>query len=404
MKKYVYEYWLANIHGIGSKTIFKLLDLTGGSAKDLFFCRQEIIDGAGILRKGQLYAFLQSRITKQVHKEYEKLAAQGIDFIPFTSSEYPKRLKNIPDPPFGLYVKGKLPREDRPCVAVIGARLCSSYGKDMARMFGNRLGIEDIQVISGLARGVDSIGQLAAMEAGGESYGVLGCGVDICYPAENQSIYNQAVVQGGIISEYSIHTNPKASYFPPRNRIISGLSDALLVIEAKEKSGTSITVDMALEQGRDVYALPGRVTDALSFGCHKLIKQGAEIVISAQDFAQEILQNFYSISGDMSGSTQEKTRHVPFGKIMQSSFREMEYHVSENMENMENMRLHGMEQQVYSALEADLKTIDCIYEKVKETIECDVREVMQSLASLQIKGMVEKEGGSYRVPWKNSCV
>ncbi|MCM1058225.1 MAG: DNA-processing protein DprA [Firmicutes bacterium] len=202
--------------------------------------------------------------------------------------EYPRRLREIPGPPKRLYVLGKLPEEQIPTVAVIGARDCSEYGKYVASGLGAALGRSGIQVVSGMARGVDGISQEAALDAGGSSFAVLGSGVDICYPAGNRQLYEKLKLTGGILSEYPPGTPPVSRHFPPRNRIVSGLSDAVVVVEAREKSGTLITVDMALEQGREVYVVPGRVTDPLSGGCNRLLKLGAGLLLNREEFIEEL--------------------------------------------------------------------------------------------------------------------
>ncbi|MBQ4537919.1 MAG: DNA-processing protein DprA [Lachnospiraceae bacterium] len=221
-------------------------------------------------------------------EEYIQMTEQGISFVSMGDVGYPKRLLNIPDPPYGLFVKGSLPQEGGLSVALIGARDCSEYGKYVATELGRYLGKQGVSVISGMARGIDGISQIAALEEGGNSYGVLGCGVDICYPAQNRKLYDRLLENGGILSEYIPGTRPKAQHFPPRNRIVSGLADALVVIEARKKSGTLITVDMALEQGKEVYVVPGRVTDRLSDGCNSLLKQGAEVFLSPEEFVEEL--------------------------------------------------------------------------------------------------------------------
>lgn len=205
-------------------------------------------------------------------------------------AEYPQRLKNISGRPRNLYVLGRLPEENRLSVAIIGARDCSEYGKYVARELGTVLGGSGIAVISGMARGIDGISQEAALNAGGSSFGVLGCGVDVCYPKENRQLYERLKLSGGILSEYPPGSPALACHFPPRNRIVSGLADVVVVIEARVKSGTLITVDMALEQGREVYVVPGRVTDRLSDGCNRLIKQGAGILLSPEEFLRELLE------------------------------------------------------------------------------------------------------------------
>ena len=235
--------------------------------------------------------------------------------ILLTDREYPRRLLEIPQAPKQLYVRGKLPEEGVPSVAVIGARDCSYYGQEVAKRLGRLFGENGIQVISGMARGIDGIGQQAALQAGGSSFAVLGCGADICYPRQNQDLYDRLCKQGGVISEYEWGTPPRAGYFPPRNRIVSGLADAVIVVEARKKSGTLITVDMALEQGKEVYAVPGRLVDDLSSGCNYLIRNGAGILLDMEEFMEELWKQYRLKRGGMlqeggrwteSGQTEEK--------------------------------------------------------------------------------------------------
>lgn len=211
-----------------------------------------------------------------------------IFFITPFDEKFPEKLRNIPDAPGGLYVRGRLPVESEITVAVIGARECSDYGKYVAEGLGTFFGKNGVMVVSGMARGIDGISQWAALEAGGRSIGVLGCGADICYPAKNRALFDRLVEQGTILTEYPPGMPPKAMNFPARNRIVSGLADAVVVVEARSKSGTLITVDMALEQGREVFVVPGRVTDRLSDGCNRLIKQGAGILLSPEELLEEL--------------------------------------------------------------------------------------------------------------------
>lgn len=212
----------------------------------------------------------------------------GIRMVERGERDYPARLLEIPDPPERLYVLGRLPEEKVPSVAIIGARECSEYGSYVAARLGECMGRNGIQVISGMARGIDGIGQTAALDAGGSSFAVLGSGVDVCYPARNRRLYERLRERGGVLSEYPPGTPALSRNFPPRNRIVSGLADAVVVVEAREKSGTLITVDMALEQGKEVYAVPGRVTDALSSGCNRLVKLGAAMLLDPEELAEEL--------------------------------------------------------------------------------------------------------------------
>lgn len=189
--------------------------------------------------------------------------------------EYPQRLRILGDMPDKLYVEGGLPKDDQPSLAIVGARNCSCYGKNMAYEYARVLAAAGIQIVSGLARGVDAAAHAGALAAQGKTYGILGCGVDICYPASSRKLYETMKIQGGILSELDPGTPPMAYHFPRRNRLISGFADGVLIIEAKEKSGSLITADLALEQGKTVFALPGRAGDLLSEGCNRLIYQGA---------------------------------------------------------------------------------------------------------------------------------
>lgn len=244
-----------------------------------------------ILTAKQLGALLESRreidSRERLAERFLEMNRKGIFFTCRGEPDYPSKLIQIPDPPEGIYYRGKLP-EERLSVAVVGARDCSEYGIRVAEELGRYLGGQGVQVISGMARGIDGISQAAALSAGGSSFAVLGSGVDVCYPASNRALYEKLLERGGILSSYPPGTAPLSMNFPPRNRIVSGLADALVVVEAREKSGTLITVDMALEQGREVYVAPGRITDRLSDGCNRLLKQGAGVFLSPREFLAEI--------------------------------------------------------------------------------------------------------------------
>ena len=225
------------------------------------------------------------------------MMSENIKIYKKTEEGYPKTLLQLPDAPSRLYVLGELPDPMRPAIAIVGARNCSSYGKNMAYEYARILTQRGIQVISGLARGVDAAAHAGALAAGGKTYGVMGCGVDFCYPTSSRKLYHVMQQQGGILSEFAPGTPPLSYHFPLRNRIISGLSGAILVVEAKEKSGSLITADAALEQGRTVFALPGRAGDLLSEGCNRwvyaelgvLYAGGVNIPLSIKLTSDEIL-------------------------------------------------------------------------------------------------------------------
>ncbi|MBP3701670.1 MAG: DNA-processing protein DprA [Lachnospiraceae bacterium] len=219
-------------------------------------------------------------------EEYERWISAGLGFVTIFDPDYPQRLREIYDPPFALYVRGKLPDPHRKTAAIIGARACSGYGANYGRKIARELAAEGVQIISGLAYGIDSEGHWGALESKvpGATYAVLGCGVEQCYPREHEKLADQILQNGGgILSEFPPGTAPHAGHFPMRNRIISGLSDCILVMEARRRSGSLITVDQALEQGREVFALPGRVEDKLSEGCLHLIRNGANLLTESGD-------------------------------------------------------------------------------------------------------------------------
>lgn len=222
--------------------------------------------------------------------DIEKLIEKKhISYTFYGADNYPNRLYNIKNPPMVLFYKGKLPQEGNKSVGIVGARACTEYGKSVAYETAKKLAYNNVDVISGMARGIDSMAHLGSIDTGGSTYAILGCGVDVCYPAQNIEIYEKISKRGGIISEYIPGTKPLAWHFPNRNRIISALSDSILMVEAKEKSGSFITVDYALEQGKNVYALPGRMTDMLSVGCNRLISEGAIPLISVDQIVRDIV-------------------------------------------------------------------------------------------------------------------
>lgn len=283
--------WFQKINYIGDKTMF-LLKKHFGSLQEAYSASEKSL--REVLNTRQFSGYKAAKYAMEPLQYMEWVERQGIYYVVFGETEYPNKLKYIPDPPFGLFVKGRLPQETMPSVAMIGARACSEYGKAVAREFAQKLAGYGVQIISGMARGIDSVSQTACVQAGGKTYAVLGSGVDICYPEELYTLYSDMLQTGGVISSYAPGTPPVSANFPPRNRIISGLSDVILVVEARKKSGTLITVDMALEQGKEVGIIPGRITDSLSQGCHELLKQGATVIVDVEQLL-ELLKDTFSL-------------------------------------------------------------------------------------------------------------
>ncbi len=288
MDKKVYDYWLYSQGTIGRKTLLKLKE-NGFDGFFLYHCKESEIPS--FLGEKQKTSIIKGKAKKQeiLYRDFEKVKKDGIFMTVFGDADYPKKLYKIPDAPAVIFYKGKLPKEEKRSIAIIGARNCSQYGKVVAEEFASFFAQNGIGIVSGMAAGVDGYAQRAALNNNGFSVGVLGSGVNVCYPKEHLGLYKDLVQKGCVLSEYLPYINASANLFPPRNRIISGLSDALIVVEAKEKSGTLITVEMALEQGKDVFVVPGRITDELSRGCNKLLWEGANPAISPE----KVLENLY---------------------------------------------------------------------------------------------------------------
>lgn len=279
-------FFLHSLQGIGKKTVGNLMEYFGNVQAVYHAPESELTK---LLKPAQCRLFLDGREKKNPKQEMMELEKKGIRYYSVFDKEYPKRLLKTADIPMGLFVKGSLPEEDVLTVSVVGTRKHSYYGEKQTKEFCKMIADMGVPVISGMARGIDGIAQKTAIANGSKTYAVLGCGVDICYPEEHIRLYEQIPQCGGIISEYFPGTQPAAGLFPLRNRIISALGDILLVMEAREKSGTLITVDMALEQGKEIWVLPGRVDDALSVGCNRLIAQGAYILPTVKEFKEELM-------------------------------------------------------------------------------------------------------------------
>jgi DNA processing protein len=230
----------------------------------------------------------QARQGVNLEKLWEQIACQGIHVLTWHDEAYPARLKEIEQPPPVLYVRGEYLPEDLFAVAIVGTRRVTPYGRQITEEIARFLAGSGLTVISGLARGVDALAHSAALKAGGRTLAVLGSGVDRIYPPEHRALAEQMVERGAVISDYPPGTPPEASNFPPRNRIISGLSLAVVVIEAGETSGALITAEFAAEQGREVFAVPGSILAPQSKGTNKLIQQGAQPLLCASDLMQAL--------------------------------------------------------------------------------------------------------------------
>lgn len=279
-----YWIWLSLIKNLGSKRKLKLLELYKNPEGIYKLTKEELININGI---GEAIAndIIISKNEKILNYHIKYMKENNIKIININEREYPQALKKIYDPPISLYVKGDIEKLNNKNIGIVGCRECTTYGKKSAEYFAYNLSKQNINIVSGLAKGIDSYAHLGSLNTG-NTIAVLGNGLDMIYPKENLELANEIIKRGGtIISEYPCGTKPDKMKFPARNRIISGISIGIIVIEAKEKSGTLITVDFALEQGREVFVVPGNINSINSVGTNDLIKQGARLVTTYEDIS-----------------------------------------------------------------------------------------------------------------------
>lgn len=286
MEEY-YLMWLSRVEGIGFKRVNQLLEHFG-SAEAIWHAEPMQIKQVPGFGEKMGEVLLSSRDEDRLNDWIIELEEKQIDFYSYWHPRYPRLLKEIYNPPVGIYVKGELPDDDIDTVAIIGARKCSRYGAAVAYEIAKDLGKSNLIVVSGMARGIDSEAHKGILDGGGKTIAVLGCGVDICYPKENRELMERIIKNGCVVSEYPPGMPAVPPNFPFRNRIIAGLSKLVVVVEAGRKSGTLITADLALENGRDVFVVPGNVTSALSLGTNDLIKQGCPIITEGNDILFEL--------------------------------------------------------------------------------------------------------------------
>ena len=298
---------LARVKGLGAVSFKKLttrfVDPTAAFSAALTELEQ--VEG---LHRDAIDGIVAFSDWAEIDEEIERARDAGIAIVPFTNPNYPARLRTIADPPPFLYVKGNILTDDDKAVAIVGSRSASEYGRRVARDLSRGLVSLGFTVVSGMARGIDGSAHESALQAGGRTIAVLGSGVERAYPAEHETLYRRIGENGAVLSELPIGTRPLAFNFPARNRLISGLSLGVVVVEATEKSGSLITATLAVEQGREVFAVPGEVGSSRSRGAHRLIRQGAKLVESVDDIIEEIAPQLLDRTGS---ATQRAPRVLP---------------------------------------------------------------------------------------------
>jgi DNA processing protein len=304
-----YAPWLAlgRVKGLGGVTFKKLtahfadpIAVFSASAAEL-----ERVEG---MHRDAIDGIVNFSNWAEVDNEIRRAHDAGIAIVPFADENYPARLRMIADPPPFLYVKGNIRADDDKAVAVVGSRSASDYGRRIARDLARGLASFGFTVVSGMARGIDGTAHESALQAGGRTVAVLGSGVERAYPPEHEMLYRRISENGAVISELPMGTRPAAFNFPARNRLISGLSLGVVVVEATEKSGSLITAELAVEQGREVFAVPGEAGASRSRGAHRLIRQGAKLVESVDDIIEEVAPQLLRRSG---GAAQTAPRQLP---------------------------------------------------------------------------------------------
>ena len=359
-------YLLSCLPGMTNNRLMKLYQAAGSFAEAYAMEAEELVSLGGFdsLEKSFDFDGRKEREGRLI-EELAGFERKGIRLISFLDGDYPKRLEGLPDAPCLLYVKGRLPSDEIPSAAIIGGRRCSGYGVYAAEHTAGLLSAGGVQIISGMALGIDSAAQRAALAGGHDSFSVLGSGVEVCYPGASRDIYElMAGGRGGVISEFPPYTPPEAWRFVSRNRIIAGLSDAVIVCEARKKSGTAITVEYALTYGRDVFAVPHRITDELGEGCNGLIRDGANILTDMDDLFSAL-----GSGCEMAGSKAEKIRP--------------------EQKNLSNLARN--EKMVYSRLDFNAKHID----EIMELADMPAGELLKALFGLETKGLARSSQGAY---------
>lgn len=291
LKENVYWIWISRIPKVGTKTLQKLLNKYETLEKIYKLTKNELITDK-IIGEKLIETILNKEYRENLDKYIEYMEKEKINLITINDREYPKKLKQINDYPMYLYVKGNIDLLNKKSIAIVGSRNCTNYGKIVAKDLSDKLVKNNFTIVSGLAKGIDTFSHIGALKSEESTIAVLGSSIDNIYPNENINLAKKIIEKNGlIISEYVIGSKLQRLNFPARNRIISGISEGVLVIEAREKSGALITVDFALEQGKEVFAVPGNINNIFSKGTNQIIKEGAKLVDDIEDILQELEKN-----------------------------------------------------------------------------------------------------------------
>ena len=380
------------IPGIGNYTIRRLLAAFGSAERSVAATSEELaqVDGLTPDVREQL---IDGRSRAPLAQELELIQQHQCHIVTISDDIYPPLLKQIDDPPVLLYIIGEFPLQDAPSIAIVGSRSPTEYGKTTSQQLSYQLAERGIMVVSGFARGIDTCVHRGALEAGGRTIAVFGCGLSIIYPDTNRALAAEIIESGALISEFPMTIPPRGKNFPRRNRVISGLTLGTLVVEASERSGSLITARHAAEQGREVFAVPGQIFSGVSRGTHSLINQGATLINSVDDLLDALPQNYTQILG---GESPEATRQ-PSPRRDRGSKRSDKAVPSQSTEEKStpavqpktNLNLTPDEQVVLSAMDADSVHID----EITRVTQLPIGKVSSLLVMLELKGIVQQLPG-----------
>ena len=391
-----YWVWLTTLPGLTNRSKLLLLEHFP-SPEDIYYAQPEDLPPVEGLSSSQA-ALLSDKSTDRAEDVLARCAKGDIFLLTMQDALYPDRLRNIYDPPVLLYGRGRMPLfDEEAAVSVVGTRTCTPYGISAAEELGYQLAKEGAVVVSGLARGIDGASHRGALRAGGFTAAVLGGGVDVVYPAENRRLYEDIAATGVLLSEYPPGTEPKGSHFPVRNRIISGLSLGVLVVEAPEKSGALITANTALEQGRDVFAVPGPINADTSRGCNQLIRDGAGLVMEAWDVLGTYRQRFPQKLRPIRAAMPETPRGAEEISPQTPAKPETQQEKAPAMPVLdpakEGAALTDDQKRILRVLPADRPLLA---DEAAVMTELPVRRVLSALTMLEIDGYVRRQGaGSF---------
>lgn len=387
---YLFWLWLALLPQMSDGNKLHMLRLAG-NPEDLYHADRKAL--RALSPEEQRWQPLLNKSLTQAETVLRQCKELGIGLIPMNHPAYPELLRAIPDPPLLLYGKGRLPNPDRiPLVGVVGTRKCSDYGLSAARELGYGLGLHGAGIVSGMAAGVDAAVTVGALQAKAPTVGVLGCGLDVIFPKSNRELYARMEAEGCLISEFPPGTPAVKWNFPRRNRIISGLSVAVVVVEAPEKSGALITARLALEQGRDVFAVPGRANDPGCAGSNRLLKDGAGLVTSPWDILESHTIRYPRLRPSPDSPSQTQPEEIPIPRqVPKASPPPKPAPQKEPVPVPKPMDLSPEEQQVFSCLGPENCHIDTVAARTGLTPAA----VLSALTMLEIKGFVLTQPGGW---------